>query len=167
MSVVCVPSSHAVTSHVPRQPHSVLVATDFSDTGNAAVAMAYSIVAHRGHVHLVHVVPERGRHPLDPRDVFVTGDVAAEQESSGIRTQLLQLVPPRTAQAQIQASAHVLVASDTAQAICQAAERLGIDVVCVGTHGRSGLSKALLGSIAQSVVAGTTRPVLLVRPPPA
>ncbi len=36
-----------------------------------------------------------------------------------------------------------------------------------GVHGRSGLSKVLLGSVAQAIVAGAKRPILLVRPPAA
>ena len=33
-----------------------------------------------------------------------------------------------------------------ADAICQAAERLGADMICLGTHGRTGVAKAVLGS---------------------
>ena len=47
--------------------------------------------------------------------------------------------------------------------IRQEAERLGAHLVCIGSHGRSGLAKAVLGSVAQSVVAQSQRPVLIVR----
>lgn len=51
-------------------------------------------------------------------------------------------------------------------AIAQAAERLGMDVVCFASQGRSGLSKLLLGSVAEEVIARVRRPVFAVRPPP-
>jgi len=35
----------------------------------------------------------------------------------------------------------------------------------LGTHGRSGVAKVLMGSTAQAVLASSARPVLLVRPP--
>jgi nucleotide-binding universal stress UspA family protein len=52
---------------------------------------------------------------------------------------------------------------DVATGICQAAERFAADALCCATHGLSGLSKALMGSVAQKVLAHGTRPLLLVR----
>ena len=37
------------------------------------------------------------------------------------------------------------------------------DLIVIGTHGRSGLSRLLLGSVAEEVVRGASVPVLLVR----
>jgi nucleotide-binding universal stress UspA family protein len=62
---------------------------------------------------------------------------------------------------------HVLSSRHPAQAIAQAAERLDADVICLGTHGRTGVARTLLGSEAQSVLANTHRPVLLARAPVA
>ena len=50
-----------------------------------------------------------------------------------------------------------------AMAICQAAERFGADLICMGSRGRSGLTKVLLGSVAQGVMAQSKRPVLVLR----
>jgi len=60
---------------------------------------------------------------------------------------------------------HVVESDDAGRAICQAAERLGTAAICLGTHGRSGLSKAVLGSVAESVLHMTRRPLLLARAP--
>jgi hypothetical protein len=38
-------------------------------------------------------------------------------------------------------------------AICRAAERFGVDLICFGSLGRSGLSRAILGFVAQDVMA--------------
>lgn len=48
-------------------------------------------------------------------------------------------------------------------AIVQAAEDLNCDVIVMSTHGRSGLRRALIGSVADHVVRHAHRPVLLVR----
>jgi universal stress protein A len=49
------------------------------------------------------------------------------------------------------------------EAIASAARRLGADVVVVGTHGRTGLTRLALGSVAERVVALAPCPVLTVR----
>lgn len=46
------------------------------------------------------------------------------------------------------------------------AKRLGTHLlICIGSHGHSGLLAAAMGSVAQAVIARSTRPVLVVRPP--
>jgi nucleotide-binding universal stress UspA family protein len=46
-----------------------------------------------------------------------------------------------------------------------AAQEIGADLVVMGTHGRRGLSRALLGSVAEEVVRTSRRPVLTVHGP--
>jgi nucleotide-binding universal stress UspA family protein len=52
---------------------------------------------------------------------------------------------------------------DAARTIVQVAEKEHYDLVVVGTHGRSGLSRLLVGSVAERVVRHSARPVLTVR----
>ena len=47
--------------------------------------------------------------------------------------------------------------------ICSMAEELGVDLIVIGTHGRGGISHALLGSVAEKVVRKAPCPVLTVR----
>ena len=49
--------------------------------------------------------------------------------------------------------------------IVRFAEREGMDLIALSTHGRSGLTRWILGSVADRVSRGTRLPVLLVRPP--
>ena len=51
--------------------------------------------------------------------------------------------------------------------IVAAAQDLKADLLCVSTHGRTGLAHLLLGSVAEKIVrhAPATCPVLVVRPP--
>jgi len=51
-----------------------------------------------------------------------------------------------------------------AQAILDVAERSGADVIAIATHGRSGVPRALMGSVTDKVLRGTDHPVLVVRP---
>jgi nucleotide-binding universal stress UspA family protein len=60
----------------------------------------------------------------------------------------------------------VLEAEHPARAILTAAERHGTDLIALATHGRSGLARSLLGSVADKVIRGSTLPVLALRPSP-
>jgi nucleotide-binding universal stress UspA family protein len=156
VSVVCVPSLADHRSvEIPRL-RSVLVATDFSDTANSAIPLAYSMVCQGGVVHLLHVA--KG----GPGDAFEPNDLLQQSASSHPeeRAALLALMPPEAIEQNKRSNAHVVEAQDASVAIAQVAERLGVDAICLGTHGRTGVSKALLGSVAQGVLKGTHRPVL-------
>jgi len=63
----------------------------------------------------------------------------------------------------------VVEVGDAADAICRAAERLGVDVVIVGSHGHTGLARLFLGSVSEHVVRHAPCTVLVVRnrPDPA
>jgi nucleotide-binding universal stress UspA family protein len=152
MSVACVPSTAAVSLAEATLPtfREVLVATDFSDTGNRAVAHACGLVPPGGTVHLVHIAE---------------GSRAAGQEAE-LRQQLLAVVP-RAAEAsgrRVQVEVIPVGGKDVVTCLVQAAERLSVDAIVLGTHGRSGLKRAVLGSVAQALLSRTDRPVLMVRP---
>lgn len=51
----------------------------------------------------------------------------------------------------------------TAQAIADAAEELGADLIVMGSHGRSGVARVLLGSVAAQVLVLSKVPVMVVR----
>jgi nucleotide-binding universal stress UspA family protein len=52
---------------------------------------------------------------------------------------------------------------NAAEAILACARRLGADLIAMTTHGRGGLGRLVLGSVADEVLRGASRPVLLVR----
>jgi nucleotide-binding universal stress UspA family protein len=64
----------------------------------------------------------------------------------------------------VRAECLVREGADPAATIVQCAEELGVDLVAMATHGRSGLLHLLLGSVAEAVVRAGKTPVLLVRP---
>lgn len=55
---------------------------------------------------------------------------------------------------------------DPAQEIADLAEELEVDAIVMATHGRSGLSRAVLGSVAERVLRQAVVPVVTVRPAP-
>ena len=59
---------------------------------------------------------------------------------------------------------HVERAEDVPQAILDKAVALGVDVIVVGTHGRTGLGHAIMGSVAEKVVRLSPVPVVVVGP---
>ncbi len=50
-----------------------------------------------------------------------------------------------------------------ASAIVEAARLYKVDLIAMTTHGRSGLGRLVFGSVAESVLRGTTTPILLIR----
>jgi nucleotide-binding universal stress UspA family protein len=61
--------------------------------------------------------------------------------------------------------ARVVVAPHAAAAIIQEAQAQGSDLIALATHGRGGVRRMLLGSVADKVIRATTTPVLVYRPP--
>jgi nucleotide-binding universal stress UspA family protein len=163
MSVACVPAlGTARERHTPRLRH-VLAATDFSDLANSAIPLAYAAASEGGTVHLVHVVKE-GRPGVDPYDVFHPAPNETTSEAVvAARARLSDLIPSDASAKGIASEVHAVEASEPWQAIVQVAERLDVDLICLGTHGRSGLAKVVLGSIAAHVLTNSRRPLLLAR----
>ncbi len=145
----------------------VLVSTDFSGWGNHAVPYACSTLRRGGCARLIHVIPPwELPGPLVPH--YQPKRLTAKQHkqlAADSRERLRSLIPSEAELRGIITEVEVVEHRDIAKAICQEAERFGADLICIGSRGCSGLSKAVLGSVAQKVVKQSSRPVLVVRPP--
>jgi nucleotide-binding universal stress UspA family protein len=166
MSVACVPARAVGGALAVPRLRSVLVATDFSELGNGAIPLAHAAVSQGGTVHLLHVV-KSGHPAIDRYDVFVPGpdDAVTSEAIAAATSRLQQLIPTDASGKGTSTQVHVLTSRDAAETICQAAERLGVDLVCLGTHGRTGVAKVALGSVAARVLSSSRRPLLLARAP--
>ena len=102
-------------------------------------------------------------HVLEPSLLLETRSIQIVAETE---ERLRAQVPADAAARGIQTEVAVIEESDVAKGIRQEAERFGAHLVCIGSHGRSGLAEAVLGSVAQSTMAQSQRPVLIVRKPP-
>jgi len=135
----------------------ILVPIDFSATSETALDYARELAAKLdARLHLLSVigvpsygVPELGVGVTATMiDTMITDNQAA----------LDQLVRDR----RLTAQTHVR-AGDARDVILQTAEELKADLIVMGTHGRRGISRALLGSVAEMVVRTSPIPVLTVR----
>jgi nucleotide-binding universal stress UspA family protein len=64
----------------------------------------------------------------------------------------------------VAATYHVEWSGNAAEAIVKKADELAVDVIVMATHGRSGLSHLLAGSVAEAVIRHSNRPVLVQCP---
>jgi len=113
----------------------------------------------------------RIRHVLFPTDFSAVSRRAGRRAADlarrfGARLHVLHVVPPvtdptptpeslRRAVAELGAGLDVVAATDSgtpARRITAYARRAGVDLIVMGTHGRTGFSRALLGSVAEAVV---------------
>lgn len=63
----------------------------------------------------------------------------------------------------IDVSTHVIVSESVGGAILDFADQEGVGLIAMSTHGRSGLSRWVYGSVAEKVLQGADCPVLLIR----
>lgn len=164
-SVLRVPAGAAeARAPAPARIATILAPSDLSELSNEGVRYAYALAPPGGTVVLLHVndaapVPNPlyahyGRRPAPEERA-----AASRAAEAALRT----LVPAEAEARGVETRIEV-VEGEPAGAIREAAERVGADVVCLATHGRTGLSRLLGGSVAQALAAECPRPLLLVRP---
>jgi universal stress protein A len=143
----------------------VLCPTDLSKVGNLAVPVAYQLAGEKGTVHLLHVAePPFMGNPL--YNQFVQGYVPTpeerEQGEERVKRALHDLPPDDALGRGIRTEYHIVQGITVPDVIEEQAAELKADVVILGTHGRTGLSKLVMGSVATEVVRKENLPVILV-----
>lgn len=133
-----------------------------------ALPHAYSLVKGGGIVTLLHVVTP----PVSPvlADRFpgslpLVHDEVNAAEAAKVAAKLRSLVPSGTSALGVNTQVKVISNRQAGLAIAQAAERLGVDVVCIASRERSELRKLMFGSVAVEVISRVRRPVFVVRAP--
>ena len=141
---------------------SILVGTDFSAASRSAFRRAVEMAAaSRAALWIAHVVTPPV--PLSPQG-YVLPRFYDELDAAMRADAERRLRPMRTRarKAGVRATALTLVGAPH-DALNRAARRHKADLVVLGTHGRTGLSRFFLGSVASRVVATAPCPVLTVR----
>ena len=130
-----------MSGDVTRPVREIMVATDFSDASDAAVRVAHAYARALGaRLHVFHVTwPEE----YDLTQLF-----------AHLVAELGTTVPLVTASN----------GGDAADEIVRYAKLREIDLLVLGTHGRTGVTRALLGSVAERVARTASCPVLTVPP---
>jgi len=144
------------TSSVPLGIQRILVALDFSPESHNALRYAVMLGKKFGStLMLVHVVEP----VLTPPEVIIP-ETATERVASEANAELRDLADEISDGCRVVETA--VRRGIAFFEIIEAAKALGADLVVVGTHGRTGLQRALLGSTAEQVTRHAPCPVLVV-----
>jgi nucleotide-binding universal stress UspA family protein len=141
----------------------ILVAIDGSATAERALQEAVKLAAGKALLRLVYVL--EAVYPLDAEG-YAYIDYEALQEavrSTGERTLAQAVETVKRSGITAETALLEVPGARTAGVIDDEALNWKADLIVIGTHGRSGLSRLLLGSVAEGVVHGASVPVLMVR----
>jgi nucleotide-binding universal stress UspA family protein len=144
-----------------------LIATDGSDDALAAAAQAVSLLGKPAKISLICVAEPPPAATAGLESGFSGGVVepAAVDAAwvAAYEAATVAIDRTRTALEDGAAAEAVVENGSPGPALCDAAERLGADVIVVGSRGRGAIKRALLGSVSTYVVHNATCPVLVVR----
>jgi len=147
-------------------PRTVVVGVDYSETGLLALKRALSL-AEGGTVHVAHVVEPPAWAAAPPMLGQVAPmQVAVEDAAASLRKYVEEQVAAASKESGKPSGKVVthLAVGGPAEEIVQLASDLDADLIVVGTHGRRGVQRFLVGSVAERVVRMATAPVLVERP---
>jgi nucleotide-binding universal stress UspA family protein len=123
--------------------------TDFSDRSESALSLAWSLARDHGALLiLLHVI-------------VPTEDSWFQQDAAEVREKLNQMPMPG---AEVRVDRR-LIEGIPASEILRVAAETNADLIVLGTHGRTGVARALLGSVAEQVVRRASCPVLTLKMP--
>jgi nucleotide-binding universal stress UspA family protein len=138
----------------------ILVPYDFGTASQKALAWAADLQR------TVSGLPLHVMHVLDPAPLVSTDSMVpllTEDEIEDVREELKKAVRAQGALA----ATEVVLAQYVPGTILSEAQRLHANLIVMGTHGRSGLRRAVLGSVAEYVVRHAECPVVTIRGAPA
>jgi nucleotide-binding universal stress UspA family protein len=140
---------------MPAQPV-ILHPTDFSASSTKAFDVAATMARDRGARLIVLHVSAR---PLTTLGGTVALPAApSEFDVAEAKAQLARIKPPVGVSMETQ-----LELGETVETILNTARKTGCEMIVMGTHGRSGLGRVLMGSIAEQIVRRASCPVLTLR----
>lgn len=142
---------------------SILAPTDFSEHSKGAVRYACGLAARlNAELHLIHVIPDVVV-PVGPDPSLITAvppEYYTESEARS-REALAHIIEPGWERPEV---IHQEVRwGDAVDGVAGYASDLQIAMIVIATHGRTGLSHVLLGSVAERIVREAPCPVLTIR----
>jgi nucleotide-binding universal stress UspA family protein len=142
----------------------VLVATDFSEPSMVALEYGRELArTYEANLHVLHIAEDlRWRYATDMSMALLI-EAQVDLEVSA-RARLDALISDEDRR-QLHSRPVVQTAVSPAEAIVEYAKALDIDVIVMGTHGRSGIARVVLGSVTERVARLAPCPVLTVRHP--
>jgi nucleotide-binding universal stress UspA family protein len=137
------------------QEKKIVVPIDFSPESLAAIRVALEIAAEPEDVHTVHVLA-----PLSAIDPAVVWDVVTDE--SRIEKAMTTLRERLDEEGLADVTSEIEV-GDPGHAIVDYADRIQANLIVLPSHGRTGVSRILLGSVAERVCRYAHCPVLVLR----
>jgi nucleotide-binding universal stress UspA family protein len=135
----------------------VLFATDLSDASCAAIPYAKQIAKRYGaHLFVLHVRPPVVN-PMTPPQTWGNAEEVTKNENEKCRQELTRVFTESHADILIQEG-------DLESILASTIKQNNIDLLVIGTRGRSGIKKFLLGSVAEEIFRQASCPVLIVGP---
>lgn len=147
-----------------RQIRRILYATDFSKASARALDEAVRL-AKQNHAELlvVHVIEPAGQYATGEdfggAELYMKMEEAAEQDAQRSMQKLMR----KLKQARVNAKSLLLKGLASYEQIVKAAKSRKANMIVIGTHGRTGLAKLVMGSVAGKVVSLASCPVVVVR----
>ncbi|NNH00296.1 universal stress protein [Acinetobacter sp. ANC 5414] len=141
----------------------ILVPVDGSDISLSAVKNAAQIAqAFGGQLTLISLVTED---PFSDADFYYPSPIMKEYfvQAYANAEKALKQAQAIASENGITANTQIVKGNVSEESIIETAEKLKIDLIVMGSHGRKGFQKFLLGSFAQDVLKGTKLPVLIVK----
>lgn len=137
----------------------ILVPTDGSEATREAIQHAVDLAAeHDATIYALYVVNSASFAGLPMESSWES--VASMMNEEGAAA--LEVVEDVASEHGVPVETELLDGSPS-RAIVRSAEDNGCDLIVMGTHGRGGIDRLLLGSVAESVVRSSSVPVLTVR----
>lgn len=142
----------------------ILAPTDFSEHSNHALRCAGDLARQfQAKLILIHVVSNEGLESISKAHVPpYPVDKVYEDLTQEVREQYTKHVPPEVRKT-LETEILVLPGVPYLE-IIRAARQKGVEMIVMATHGRTGLSYALMGSVTEKVLRKAPCPVLSIRP---
>jgi nucleotide-binding universal stress UspA family protein len=140
----------------------ILVAVDGSETSNVALQEAVKMARdHESQIRLVHVVDLTMAYSAVEAPYILEYRKAMEEEGRKVLAECATL--PRSAGVQCESKCVVTFGKHVYEVIEEQAAQWPADLVVIGTHGRTGIRRLLLGSVAEGLTRISSKPILLIR----
>ena len=145
----------------------IILTTDLSDNANAATPYAVELAKlYNGTIHLIHVFEDNIYYAIGPGDpISEVIDPKWIQEMQNSREAQLKAMAQAIGSTDGVTVIHLIQHGHAADKILNYAKAERADCIVIATHGRTGFSHFLFGSVAERIVRLSTCPVLSVRPP--
>lgn len=135
----------------------ILVPTDFSAFSGTAFDLGTALARDlRAKISVLHVL-KPPVYPFGDRQTFLPGAAITEETRKAVVKQMRAMSEKAGGRVSVQ-----VVQGSPPERICEYARREQVDLIIISTHGRSGLSHVLIGSVAERVVRHAECPVLVV-----